>query len=294
MGFLRKNLLWSMALYKKNIFDNSLAKEVITFNNKKIRASKNHLHTSADPFLFVEGGSLYIFYESQNIGEVGQISVKITRDLKKFTEIEGLIKEDFHLSYPFVFRHNSSIFMIPESAEANKLVLYRFSDFPTKIEKCRTLLNGGYVDSSIINHNGILYLFTTSKFGLEIYFTDDIENIKLVAHPNNPVCIDSRYQRNGGGPILIENHLYRVAQDCSKEYGSNVNILRIKTLSKTRYEEEIFVENYFDCDLTINKKGGHHLSIADFKGESIMAIDGKHEDYLINKFLSPFFKLKKK
>ena len=294
MEILRKNTLWSMALYKKNIFDKRLAKEIITYNNKKIRTREKHIHTCADPFLFVENKTLFLFYESQNIGEVGQISVKITQDLKSFTEIEGLLKEKFHLSYPFVFRQNSSIFMIPESEEANELILYKFSDFPTKIEKCKTLLNGSYFDSSVISHNGTWYLFTTSKLGLQIYYTDDIEKNKMIAHPNNPISTDLRYQRNGGGPIMIENNLYRIAQDCSKGYGSNVNILRIKSLSKTGYEEEIFVKNYFDCNLTINKKGGHHLSIANFKGENLMAFDGKHNDYLINKFLSLFFKLIKK
>lgn len=291
MGILTKNLLWSMALYRKDIFDKNLGKEVITFNNKKIRTSKKHLHTCADPFLFVENDSLYMFYESQIVGEVGEISVIITRDLKDFKEVRGLLKEDFHLSYPFVFRQTSSIFMIPESAEANGVILYKFSDFPTKIERCKTLLTGFYVDTSVISHNGTWYLFTTSKLGLEIYFTDDIENTKLVPHPNNPISSDPRYQRNGGGPVLIENNLYRIAQDCSTAYGSNLNILKIKNLSKNHYEEEIFVENYFDCDLTINKKGGHHLSIAKFKGESMIAIDGKHEDYLLNKFISPIFKL---
>ena len=283
-----------MALYKKKIFDKGPAKEIITFNNKKVRTRKRHLHTCADPFLFVENDSLYIFYESQNTGEAGQISVKITNDLKNFTEITDLLKESYHLSYPFVFRQNSSIFMIPESEEANELILYKFSDFPTKIEKCKTLLKGDYVDSSTINHDGTWYLFTTSKLGLEIYYTDNLEKSKLIAHPNNPVCTDSRYQRNGGGPLIIENNLYRIAQDCSREYGSNINILKINTLSKTSYTEEIFIENYFERDLIINKKGGHHLSIANFKGETIIALDGKHKDYLINKFLSPFFKLIKK
>lgn len=291
MGILTKNLLWSMALYRKSIFDKSVGKEVITFNNKKIRTSKKHLHTSADPFLFVDNDLLYMFYESQLVGEVGQISVIITKDLKEFKEIRGLLKEDFHLSYPFVFRKKSSTYLIPESADANEIILYKFSDFPAKIERCKTLLSGFFVDTSVISHDGTWYLFTTSRLGLEIYYTNDIENTELVAHPKNPITSDLKYQRNGGGPVLIENQLYRIAQDCSTAYGSNLNILKIKILSKTDYEEEIFRENYFEGDLTINKKGGHHLSTANFKGESIVAIDGKHEDYLLNKFISPIFKL---
>ena len=89
----------------------------------------------------------------------------------------------------------------------------------------------------------------------------------------------------------MDNNLFRIAQDCSVEYGRNINLMKITELTKTGYKGEIFKENYFKCNQEFNSKGGHHMSIVDFKGHKIIAIDGKHTDYFLNKILSPIFKL---
>jgi len=144
------------------------------------------------------------------------------------------------------------------------------------------------------SHNGIWFLFTTSVKGLEIYYLKDIEKGKLISHPCNPITIDTKYCRCGGGPVFINKILFRIAQDCSSEYGENISILKIKKLSETEYEEELMIGNYFDKKETWNSRGGHHLSCVEFNGSTIIAVDGKQNDYIINNFLSISYLIYKK
>ena len=57
-------------------------------------------------------------------------------------------------------------------------------------------------------------------------------------------------------------------------------------LTRDRYEEELVVDDYFELEESWNMRGGHHFSIADFQGQTVIAVDGKHDDFLINKVFS--------
>ncbi|MGK0326392.1 MAG: hypothetical protein ACJA2M_001936 [Polaribacter sp.] len=282
-------ILWSITLYKEKfnfLFDSRLANNIKTFNQKKIRTKLHYAGTLADPFLFVDNDSLYLFYESKCHGRLGKIHLTKTTDLENYEDLGCVLDEDFHLSYPFVFKDNSSIYMIPETANANEVLLFKFQEFPLKLKKHKTLLTGCYWDSSIIQHDNLWYLFTSSNKGLEIFYTKELENEELVPHPQNPIATDSRYERCGGGPIKIDDVFFRIAQDCSNEYGKNIHIFKIKELSQTKYEEELFKENYFELDQNWNSMGGHHFNIVNFKGDKVIATDGKQRDYLFNKILT--------
>lgn len=290
--FLEPNLVWSMALYAQAdrfSFADELIKPIKVFDSKKLRTKIKHVHTRADPFLFVWGDELFLFFESMSIKEVGCIAVYKTTDLKNFDYLGVVLKESHHLSYPLVFNHGSSVFMIPESGAAEEVALYRFENFPYGLNKVRTLLKGKYFDSSLIFHHGLWYLFTNSEFGLEIFLTDDIEQGSLLPHAENPVTADPRISRCGGQPVVVAGNTFRIAQDCSKKYGGNVNILRILELTPDRYREELAYEGYFGCREKWNAEGGHHLSLTNFRGRTVIAVDGHHRDYLLNKVLSPFF-----
>ena len=88
---------------------------------------------------------------------------------------------------------------------------------------------------------------------------------------------------------MVMGNTFRIAQDCSKKYGGNINILRIFELTPDRYCEALAYEGYFGCREKWNSEGGHHLSMTNFQGKTVIAVDGQHRDYLMNKFLSPIF-----
>ena len=288
----KRNRVWSLAVYvEPSDFSFEKRPRAVWFVlNAKKRRKSGHIHTFADPFLFPFGGELYLFYESQAVGEDGKIDAYKTRDLIEFEYVGEVLREPFHLSYPFVFSEGSSVFMIPETCSQNEVSLYKFEDFPYKPVRTRVLLKGPYVDSSMFKHGGVCYLFTTSDAGLEIFFTDNIETGDLEAHRCNPITNDPKYRRCGGSLIEINNVLYRIAQDCSSEYGKNISILKINDLSKNSYNEEVLVSDYFELDETWNSKGGHHLSMAEFNRQWVIAVDGKQNDLYVNKLMTLIYR----
>lgn len=283
---LKPNRVWSVGVYVEEAefaIGDKLGPPRFVLNSKKLRRKHPHFHTYADPFLFSFEGELYIFFESQAVGENGSIRAYKTSDLVNFLAVGEVLKEPFHLSYPFVFSDDKAVYMVPETSANFEIALYRFDKFPGRPSKLRVMLRGAYLDSSLIRHEGMWYLFTTSPKGLEIFFTDDIEHGSLVPHPLNPITASPKFSRCGGGPIRFNGHMYRIAQDGSVDYGKNIHILRINALSKTSYEEEPFVENYFEFDHSWNSRGGHHLSFAEFAGKRIIAVDGAQNDLFANK-----------
>ncbi len=72
-----------------------------------------------------------------------------------------VLREPFHLSYPFVFQEESDMYMIPETNKASQVRLYVASRYPDRWVLARVLLaERRYVDSILIKHQGHWYLFT--------------------------------------------------------------------------------------------------------------------------------------
>ena len=141
-------------------------------------------------------------------------------------------------------------------------------------------------DPFLFPHDGIWYFFTTSSLGLELFYTDDIKEGHFIPHKQNPLTEDPRYNQCGGSPIRFNGNLYRIAQDCSGEYGRNISILEINELSRVGYSEEVVIDDYFKLRDTWNARGGHHLSAVRFNEKIVIAVDGKQDDLWINKVLS--------
>jgi hypothetical protein len=281
----RKNHVWNIALYVSGqsfSFEDELTSPRFVLSARRLRGRGRHVHTYADPFPFVFDDALYVFYERQEVGARGSIWAHKSTDLTEFKCIGEVLSEPFHLSYPFVFADRGRVYLVPESYENAEVALYRFSEFPERPVKLRVLLKGRYVDSSFISHNGAWYLFTSCASGLEIFFTDDLETGMLSPHPMNPV-VTGAFARCGGGPLSLNGALYRVAQDGSGNYGSNLSIMSIDRLSESEYAERPVVDHYFKLDQPWNSAGGHHLGLAHFGSSTVIAVDGKQNDLAINR-----------
>jgi hypothetical protein len=290
---IRPNQVWNIALHSvpdEFEIDRKLANATLIFSSQQLRRSLRHIHTRADPFLFATADELYLFCEEVEINWHGRIEAYKTTDMITFANVGTILERPYHLSYPAVFGHGLDVYMIPESSKANEVALFKFNNFPFGLEKVNVILKGSYVDTSPLYYEGVWYLFTTSSSGLEIFFATDITNGPYYPHPKNPITRDHRFSRSGGLPVIVNGKLFRIAQDCSKTYGGNLNILRVFDLSTSSYREELEREGFFECDQPWNSEGGHHLSVAHFRGGTVVATDGKQNDYLANKLLSPVFR----
>ena len=244
----------------------------------------------ADPFLFVRGKELFLFFEIQYGFDSGQIAMMKTRDLIHWSEPVIVLQEPFHLSFPFIFEEGRHVYMIPESEENNTIRLYRANDDLTSFSYVRTLLfqervkglRCNYVDSHIYKKEGLFYLFTSYmkdwKTTQELYIAENLLDGEFKKHPCSPICISHEYGRNGGSIIEYEDKLLRVSQDCHKDYGENVSLHQILDLDEQCYKEKLFKRNIFS-DNCLFPDGGHQLNIVKFNGKYIYATDYKQNKW---------------
>ena len=144
--------------------------------------------------------------------------------------------------------------MIPESHQNRTVDLYKFIEFPLKLEKVRTLLRGiSAADTTLLIKDDTFYLLSNIDFknngahqqNLSIYYSDDLLNGNFISHPQNPVCQNSRYTRMAGNIQNIDRNLYRISQNCEIIYGENMSILQIRELTKDKFSETFYkkIEN---------------------------------------------------
>lgn len=193
----------------------------------------------ADPFLHPHGGRWYLFYEmlDLDLGR-GVISWAASDDTRRW-EYGGLaLEEPFHLSYPYVFAHGGSIWMIPETKEAREIRLYEAVEFPRRWRLRKALLQGKFRDSSIVHYEDRWWLFVADgAYSLAIFHADDLlgewrRHSKRIIYRH-----DKLRGRPGGRVICHEGKLIRFAQDARGGYGHQLGAFMIDTLTPRTFAE---------------------------------------------------------
>jgi hypothetical protein len=158
------------------------------------------------------------------------------------TDPVTVLERPYHLSYPFVFRAGSEIFMIPETSANNDIQLHRATRFPYEWSLEKVLCsNVRAVDTTPLFLDGIWFFFTTSaRLGHEtfLFWSESLDG-EWHYHPRNPICSDVRRARGAGPLFRSGGDLIRPGQDCSVRYGYAVALNRVLTISPTDYAEEL-------------------------------------------------------
>jgi hypothetical protein len=236
---------------------------------------------TADPFLISEGKKHYLFFEVFNRDtNQGDISYAESTDLATWKYKEVIIDEEFHLSFPYVFKWNSTYYLIPESHEDFSIRLYRAVDFPEKWEYIDKLLIGyRYTDNAIFRHADKWWMFvsTGSMNFLHLYFSDDLLH-GWKPHPLNPIVqYDKNFSRPAGRVFRYRNKLHRLAQDDEPSYGIRVFAFEITELTEESYSERLVSEKPL-VDKTgsgWNAAGMHHVDLHKIGNEWVAAVDGR-------------------
>lgn len=239
----------------------------------------------ADPFVVRHDDSWHMFFEVMNSTTArGEIGWAISDDHRAWHYQRVVLRETFHVSYPFVFQFKGDWYMIPESTEAAGLSLYRADSFPTGWQYSTTLLTGEFADHALVRHADIWWLFVgkncesglQSSDTLELYFADDLQG-PWQAHPQSPVIRkEPRFSRPAGRVISTTSGLLRVAQDCSTRYGRQVNAALIETMTKTSYRETLIERPLLVPGAEAwHRRGMHHLDAHEISPNTwLAAVDG--------------------
>jgi Glycosyl hydrolases family 43 len=196
----------------------------------------------ADPFMIHDRGTWYLFYEVYNLQtKRGEIAVSTSHDLVTWTYGGIVLQERFHLSYPYVFRSNDDYYMIPESRKANGIRLYQAQHFPGQWSYVKTLLEGPYVDASLVQFAARWWLFVGEaphNDTLRLFYSEDLLG-PWVEHPKSPIVNGKPHIARPGGRVIVSgNRVVRYAQDDSPRYGNQVWAFEIVRLTETEYEEK--------------------------------------------------------
>ena len=215
----------------------------------------------ADPHIFFKDDTYYIFIEEYLYKKKkGHISLIEMQQSGAYSGPVKVLEEPFHLSYPHVFDHNGTLYMIPETQQANSINLYECTVFPHMwIHKTTLMDSVDAVDSTLLFHNNTWWLFTNiaepkgTSIDNELYlfYSDNLLSHDWHSHPMNPVISDVRRARPAGKIIERNGTLYRPSQCGSPWYGYGIKLNEIVELTKNDYREKeiAFIEPAWDKKL---------------------------------------------
>jgi hypothetical protein len=199
----------------------------------------------ADPFLFHWNGTDYVFYEDYSY-KAGKavIACAPIESGGLLGNSEVVLERPYHLSFPFVFEHAGSVYMMPETRKNRTLEMYRAEEFPRRWVLERELMRDvDAVDPTLLQYGGRYWLFVnlaqmtySTCDELHLFFADSPFG-PWQPHPLNPIVSDVRCARSAGALFFEGGRLIRPAQDCSASYGNAITFREVEVLSETAYRE---------------------------------------------------------
>ena len=236
-------------------------------------------HAVADPFLLRRDGQIYLFFEIMN-GDTdrGEIAYATSHDGLAWQYGAVVLREPFHLSYPQVFVWQDSVYMIPETRQADAIRLYRAEAFPGGWQYVATLQQGPFADSTLHFDGQLWWLFAQRGLDELCLMLSDSPAGPWRKHPCSPLWPGNRRRTRPAGRILRhEGKLIRFAQDGWPAYGSFLRAFQIDRLDEQGYEEHELPESPI---LGATRSGWnalamHHIdAIPMEEGRWLAAVDG--------------------
>lgn len=229
-------LRWSIGIYTGNSpYSLAPSSEFPVLTHESVTDVKASF--VADPF-FIRGHMFFEVLRDTDKGEIGLATSSNGYDWK-YERI--VLREDFHLSYPYVFEWQDAFFMIPETLGANAACLYRADEFPCNWTRVEKLIDGPCADPSIVRFNDLWWLFTCpfpyQHDTLRLHFSEELTG-PWREHPQSPIIRGDKCRARPAGRLLVVNNkLIRFAQDCVPRYGTRVRAFDILELTTTTYVE---------------------------------------------------------
>jgi hypothetical protein len=205
----------------------------------------------ADPFLWPDAsGRPHLFFED--------LSFETNRGVIRHVAMDAVARGDevapavalerpFHVSYPFLFHHEGSVYMIPETSANRTIEVYRADPFPVTWVPHQVLMTDVFAVDTTLHHDGETWWMFTSLVEeggstwdeLSLFYSDGPFG-PWQPHPMNPVVSDCRSARMAGNLFRDPaGRLIRPGQDCETGYGVALVFCEVVECSRTSYAERI-------------------------------------------------------
>jgi len=181
--------------------------------------------------------------------------------------MKDVLEKNYHLSYPYIFKHNDNIYLIPESYQAKKMQIYKSINFPTKWKLIENhFKNEKVCDPTFFKHKKSTWFFINKtnenlddlNKKLFLYkISNDFS--KITPQKKNPIKINSYGGRNAGSIIKFKKKIIRPGQIQKKNnYGYGLVFFEIKKLNLNEYKEKKI--SSITPKLFGKNRGIHHIS----------------------------------
>lgn len=243
----------------------------------------------ADPFLLESNGRHFLFFEDYSFpSRKGVIACCELYQDGRYSEPAVVLERDYHLSYPFVFKLGSEVYMIPETREQGTIELHRATGFPHAWTLEAVLVSDIWAtDTTLLYYRNKWWLFTAGV----LRHTDPNQSLWLfhsetllgpwLAHPKNPIVSDLCCARPAGCFRVENGSLIRPGQDCLTTYGRAIHLRRVDVLSEDDYRESPF--ETIDPSLIRGCRGIHTIN----QTSQFTVLDCR---FLIPRFKLPFLR----
>ena len=196
------------------------------YSIEKLKAQNDSTVFLADPFFVKEKDTFYLFFEHKKNKSNGDVGLLTSKDGKKYQYRGTVLTQKFHLSYPQVFKYKNDFYMVPESKQANVVLLYKAHHFHFDWRICDTLIaNVALVDPSIYLSDS-LNVIVASDYNLNMYLYQADSLLGKWKLHKNPIALMGTEARDGGRFFADKNGLILPVQNCTKGYGYGVSLYR--------------------------------------------------------------------
>jgi hypothetical protein len=196
------------------------------YSIEKLKVQSDSTVFLADPFFVKEKDTFYVFFEHKKTKSNADIGLLTSVDGSNYQYRGTVLSQEFHLSYPQVFKYRNEFYMVPESKQANAVLLYKAHRFPFDWRVCDTLIsNVQLVDPSIYLSDSLNIMVATDYAkNMYVYEADSLLG-KWKLH-KKPIALIGTESRAGGRFFADKKGLILPVQDFSNGYGYGISLYR--------------------------------------------------------------------
>ena len=229
----------------------------------------------ADPFVFRYRGETWLLVESfECAANRGHIAAALLDDALEIGAMARVLDPGSHTSFPAVFEHDGSAYLVPETSRGRSVDLYVCDAMPDRWRLAARLLEGvDCADSVLYRHADAWFLVTSQSDEaasphrwLAIYCSDTLLGSRWAPHPVNRerryVDRPHGYGRNAGAIVAsADGLLLRPMQSSTEYYGQSARVMRIAELTPERFDEVPFSGDHVLAKIA-SGRSTHHISTA--------------------------------
>jgi hypothetical protein len=233
-------------------------------NGRKYFIKTNMLEYFADPFILEESENKLVliverYSRISRLGSIYRLELIFHSDELIQINRKKLICENYHLSFPCIYKFNNRLFIVPETASANSLFLYEINEGGTKVLNKAKLADGLFVDPIFFKKSGELFLMWYTGIA-----NNDGKNISCAIDKfpiDNEIIIkevkECSTNRNAGR-IIYPN--FKLSQTSTGDYGNGMFMEEMNDFQTfDNYHNDIPIEEFLKYQyLFLNS---HHLDI---------------------------------